>query len=77
MAALPHNIEKSAFRPREYVGYAGGVWRIRKTGVGGWEALERDGPDRIFGTTLQEIGEKLTAYDADSRKRMEPRDWSL
>jgi hypothetical protein len=33
-----HNIEKSAFRAGEYVGYAGDVWRIRKCGYGGWEA---------------------------------------
>jgi hypothetical protein len=38
MQSLP-NVEKSAFRPREYVGYGGGiVWRIRKHGCGGWEA---------------------------------------
>jgi hypothetical protein len=38
MECLP-NIEKSAFRRFEYVGYAGGrVYRVRKHGCGGWEA---------------------------------------
>jgi hypothetical protein len=31
--SMPHNIEKSAFRRGEYVGYGSGhVWRIRKEG---------------------------------------------
>lgn len=32
-----HNIEKSGFRKGEYVGYANGVWRIRKL-PGGWRS---------------------------------------
>jgi hypothetical protein len=41
MQNLP-NIDKSVVRPREYVGYGGGgVYRIRKDGVGNWEALAR------------------------------------
>jgi|HubBroStandDraft_4_1064222.scaffolds.fasta_scaffold00038_30 hypothetical protein len=37
-----HNIEKSMIRPREYVGYGGGfVFRVRKHGAGGWEAVPR------------------------------------
>lgn len=34
-----HNIEKSAFRRWQYVGYGGGFrFCIRKDGVGNWEA---------------------------------------
>jgi hypothetical protein len=37
-----HNIEKSAIRRFEYVGYGGGaVYRVRKHGCGGWEAFAR------------------------------------
>lgn len=39
-----HNIERSAFRRFEYVGYAGGrVFRIRKSGFGVWEAIDQAG----------------------------------
>lgn len=39
---MPHNIEKSAFRKGEYVGYgAGKVWLIRKTLFGGWKWAAR------------------------------------
>jgi hypothetical protein len=39
MNYLP-NIEKSAFKRFEYVGYGGGaVFRIRKNGLGNWEAI--------------------------------------
>jgi hypothetical protein len=40
-----HNIEKSAFRKGEYVGYGGGkVWHIRKTNSShaNWFAYNRD-----------------------------------
>lgn len=40
-----HNIEKSAFRKGEYVGYGGGkVWRIKKTNNSNanWFAHNRD-----------------------------------
>lgn len=38
-----HNIEKSAFRRFEYVGYAAGrVFRIRKSGFGYWEAWQNE-----------------------------------
>jgi len=55
-----HNIEKSAFRPREYVGYAAGrVYRVRKHGCGGWEAIERDGADYQRAETLTALSAKL------------------
>ena len=58
-----HNIEKSAFKRAEYVGYAAGrVYRIRKTGVGGWEAIERDsGATLLRAATLAEISDRLTS----------------
>lgn len=60
------NIEKSAFRKGEYVGYSNGVWLIRKTNssYGNWSARYRDN-DRvplIFGFTLEEVSKKLTDF---------------
>ena len=66
MKNLP-NIEKSAFRRFEYVGYSSGrnghVWRVRKHGCGGWEACHADS---FFGAesglrapTLAKISEML------------------
>jgi len=55
-------IEKSAFRRGEYVGYAGGVWNIRKSaGMGGWKATFRDDPKRayLFAKTLKELDKQL------------------
>lgn len=42
------NVEKSAFRKGEYVGYAGGVWRIARNGRG-WIA-RKDGASFTRGT---------------------------
>ena len=43
-----HNIEKSPFRPREYIGYGGGaVFRIRKNGTGNWEAIPQVWPESL------------------------------
>jgi len=40
---MPHNIEKSAFRAKENIGYGGGlVWRIRKSGTN-WLATSEKG----------------------------------
>lgn len=59
-----HNIEKSAFRRGEYIGYARGVWRIVRTDRPGgkWLAWHRDRPDeepKIRANTLAEISERL------------------
>lgn len=53
------NIEKSAFRPAEYVGYANGVWRIRRSGLG-WTARRQDrqGP-LITARTLEIMSQEL------------------
>ena len=65
--AQHHNIEKSAFRPREYVGYGNGVWRIWRAGHG-WHASRHD--DRVEGEvnylitpTLAEMSERLESVN--------------
>lgn len=58
-----HNIEKSAFRKGEYVGYAGGlIYQVRKSNssFGNWVAWVRDEPP-IYAFRLAELSEKLTA----------------
>lgn len=62
MSAIPHNIEASAFRRGEYVGYApDGVWRVRRRAAGGWSAAHRDFPTWGFisAPTLAALGAKL------------------
>lgn len=55
-------IEKSAFHPKEYVGYADGVWLIKRASYG-WFARHRDDPARALVTarTLLELNTKLGA----------------
>lgn len=61
------NIEKSAFRKGEYVGYGGGrVWRIKRVGsyIRGkvWRAETRDMPyDVIVARRLDEMSTALAA----------------
>lgn len=58
MRNLP-NIEPSAFREGEYIGYADGIWRIRKSD-GKWAATQAS---RVFrAATLEEMSTMLTAY---------------
>ena len=60
------NIDKSAFRKGQYVGYAvGKVWRISKRGPNYWYATTQG---RIVqGDTLRDISEKLASMKvADS-----------
>lgn len=60
-----HNIEKSAFNKGEYVGYAGGVWRIRRNTLsyGNWIARHRDMPNLVFyAFTLSALSDKLNQY---------------
>lgn len=52
------NIEKSAFKRGEYVGYGNGVWRIFKWGDG-WKAVNQKTSKHIDGRTLEEISKKL------------------
>jgi len=69
---MPLNIEKSAFRKGEYVGYGGGlVWRITKSNGsrGRWFARNDSADVRLAATfletwTLQEMGDKLAAFEA-------------
>ena len=57
------NIDKSAFRKGEYVGYSGGkVYRISKTNssYGTWFARNRDNyNDQIFAFGLAQMSERL------------------
>lgn len=62
------NIEPSAFRRGEYVGYADGAWKIRRnSAAGGWIAVKQAGGRFLHGDTLAQIGAKLDEYAA-SRK---------
>jgi len=62
-------IERSGFKPGEYVGYAGGAWRIRKTLYGGWKwAAHQPGSDPITGETiyadtLYQLGRQLDRWE--------------
>jgi hypothetical protein len=38
------NIDKSTFRPGEYIGYAHGVWRVVKVSNSTWRATNRENP---------------------------------
>lgn len=58
-----HNIERSAIRRFEYVGYGGGLaWRVRKDGCGSWEALP-PGAEHTYmrAPTLARLSAKLEA----------------
>jgi hypothetical protein len=79
MTTLPFNIEKSAFRQDEYVGYAAGyVFRIVKSNssFGNWHAqLARFNPvnprlsSRIFyGFTLAELSQRLDDISKEIEK---------
>ena len=53
------NIEKSFFRPNQYVGYGGGsTWRIVRDGTV-WLAIEQNGNRSLVSFTLNELSEKL------------------
>lgn len=53
------NIEPSATRAGEYVGYAHGVWRIKRGETGSWNARKMDGQGYIFTRTLREMNTQL------------------
>jgi hypothetical protein len=50
MAAMPFNVEKSAFRRGQYVAFDGRgcVWNVRKDGCGGWEAVPAPNNPAMF-----------------------------
>jgi len=58
-----NNIEKSAFRPGQYVGYGGGyVWRIAKDKSSNWwTAFSQQSADCMGARTLRELQAKLEA----------------
>jgi hypothetical protein len=55
---MHQRIEKSGFRPGEYVGYCDGAWKIRKAG-NLWQASKIDGKDFFRARTLDGIGAGL------------------
>jgi hypothetical protein len=76
MVSIP-NIEKSACRKGEYVGYCHGAWRISRSAVGGgtWFAYRanrsqcRDGePFSLQSGTLDGMSAKLDAEASIDRK---------
>jgi len=70
MRSLP-NIEKSACRKGEYVGYAHGVWIIKKTNssFGNWCATHRDNQRMppLFAFRLDDLSAKLAKVPASAR----------
>lgn len=62
------NIEKSAFKRGEYVGYGNGVWRIFRWGSG-WRAVKREGGHTIDGATLGDLSEQLAHEAAQKNPR--------
>ncbi|MBF7012552.1 hypothetical protein QUC32_23165 [Novosphingobium resinovorum] len=60
---MPHNIERSAFRKGEYVGWdaEGGLWNIKRHPGGYWYATERAGHGTLTGDTLRALSTKLAA----------------
>ena len=65
-----HNIEKSAFRAGEYVGYCKGVWIIRPStsSYGRWVARSRDDRNAptLFAWRLADMSAKLDALEVQS-----------
>lgn len=65
-----HNIEKSAFRKGEYIGYGGGdVWRIVKNGST-WRATPRKDVNlrEFSASTLKELSAGLESLTSPARK---------
>ena len=65
------NIERSFFRPAQYVGYASGLWDITKTtsSDGNWVAHRRDNYNiRIAAMTLSALSMKLLSYSKQSHE---------
>lgn len=60
------NIDKSAFKRGEYVGYADGVWRIAKYGKGYRAAHRENKYPVIIQDTLKEISARLDAIASES-----------
>ena len=62
-----HNIERSGFRRGEYVGYAHGVWHIRRINGRQWKASfpcirSADYRHAIVARTLRDLSARLDAY---------------
>jgi len=61
-----HNIDKSAFKRGEYVGYADGTWRIFKWGSG-WRATH-DKHGHLRARTLKEMSALLSNIKAETQE---------
>lgn len=58
------NIEKSAFRRGEYVGYANGAWKIYRNGGRKWYAEHRTKvAPFLSASTLAEMSDLLLLYN--------------
>jgi hypothetical protein len=62
----PHNMEPSAFRRGEWVGYSFGVWRVWRAGIG-WRAQRYSGREVIDGATLEAVSVGLDAFKPEKR----------
>lgn len=58
---MPHNIERSAFRRGQYVGWdaCGGLWNIRRHPGRYWYATERGGHGTKTAPTLKALASRL------------------
>ncbi len=61
-----HNIERSAFRPHAYVGYARGVWHIARSVEcrGRWRAINRGVSDApiVYAQTQRKLSAWLDQW---------------
>lgn len=56
------NIEKSAFRPGDYVGYRNGAWKVwQSPSDGRWHALNDDLTKHFSAKTLAEVNNYFAA----------------
>lgn len=53
------NIERSAFRKDQHVGYGGGTFRIAKSG-NGYRATEQHNGDSFYGKSLGHVSQQLS-----------------
>jgi len=60
---IPDNIDIFMTKPRRYVGYANGSWKITRLSKTEWQAVKSDGSGRmLFAKSLMGMGEKLKRF---------------
>lgn len=57
------NIDASGFKPGCYVGYANGVWTIKRNNKYSWIATRADGTATRTGPTLRSISDQLAVIN--------------